>query len=315
MGSAWVCQRWAAPLNAQGGAEGRRARNARTSFGALRNLRQSSVRFLLALIIVAAGCGGQTHSHTMKNQESPTTAGHWMKRFNDSSLYRHDPGTMFDDYHTLTLCALANQRQEERYLKVAKRYKREELETIADLFAMHILIHEHQTAEGGWYDMLGEVYMEMASRSKTSRMGQFFTPASLCDVAARMTIGDPEDAVGKRILDPAVGSGRMLLAVHALQPRLELVAGADLDPICAKMCTLNFWLHGIRGEVAHMDSLSLKWYSAWQTHPRLSWPFVTWLDDDRREESVLYVDREAVATQATQPTPPAVMDLFNQPGS
>lgn len=234
-----------------------------------------------------------------------------MKLFNASSLYRHEPSRLFDDYLTLVLCAVANQRQEERYLQVAKRYKREELEEISKLFATHVLIHEHQTEGGGWYDLLGDVYMELASRSKASRMGQFFTPAGVCDFAAQLTLHDIGDAAGKSILDPAAGSGRMLLAAHALQPKLGLIAAADLDPICTKMCALNFWLHGIRGEVAQMNSLSLEWFFAYQTHPRYTWPFVTFLDEDRKEESVLYLQRMALVPKAE--SKPVLLDLFNQP--
>lgn len=248
----------------------------------------------------------------MKKKDEPIThVRQWLKLFEDSVLYRHEPSRMFEDYLDLTLCALANQKQEERYLKVAGRYKREELEVISQLFAYHILIHEHQTQDGGWYDMLGDVYMDMAGRSKTSRMGQFFTPAAICDMMTRITVEDPAEAEGKSCLDPCVGSGRMLLAAHAVQPKWRLVAGADLDPICAKMCALNFWLHGVRGEVAHMNTLSQEWYFAWQTHPNPGWPFVTFLDESRKEESVLYVERKQLLERAQQRTVPPAPDLFS----
>lgn len=86
-----------------------------------------------------------------------------------------------------------------------------------------------------------------------------------------------------------------------------------VDEFCASGHSLakNFWLHGIRGEVAHMNSLSLEWYFAYQTHPRLSWPFVTFLGQDRKEESVMYLSREALSSN--QQAKPAVVDLFNQP--
>ena len=32
----------------------------------------------------------------------------------------------------------------------------------------------------------------------------------------------------------------------------------------AKMTTLNFFLNGLRGEVAHMNSLSMEWFGSWQ---------------------------------------------------
>jgi type I restriction enzyme M protein len=234
----------------------------------------------------------------------------WLKLFGSAALYKHEPSRLFEDYLDMALCCVANQRQEERYLQVAKRYSREELEVIAQLFGMHVVIHEHQVQHGvlGWYDMLGDVYMDLASRSKASRMGQFFTPVELCAVIARITLlDDGEKSAGKTVLDPAAGSGRLLLAAHALQPKLGTVFAADLDPICAKMCALNMWLHGIRGEVAWMDSLKQEWYYAWQTHPRYTWPFVTWLGEERKHESLLYAERAQVATATNRGTP----DLFS----
>jgi type I restriction enzyme M protein len=251
----------------------------------------------------AAHAVGETNSpYTMatKKDERVTDVKQWLKLFEGSALYRHEPSRMFEDYLDLVLCCMSNQRQEERYLQVAKRYTRDELNTMAQLMAYHLLIHEHQVRTNaiGWYDMLGDIYMELSSRSKASRMGQFFTPVELCTVIARITFdGQPEQAAGKSILDPAAGSGRMLLAAHALQPKVSLVAAADLDPICAKMCALNFWLHGIRGEVACMDSLRLSWNWAYHTHPNPTWPFVTYLDDARKDESLLY--REAVQVLET----------------
>ncbi len=233
-----------------------------------------------------------------KKKEPITDVKQWQRLFDGSALYKHEPSRLLEDYLDLVLCAVANGRQEEKYLKIAGRYNREELNAISELFAMHVLIHEHQvaaradaTGKRGWYDMLGDVYMEMASRSKASRMGQFFTPAEVCDVMAQLQFGDPAEAEGKSACDPAAGSGRTLLAMHALQPRMGLICAADLDPICAKMCALNFWLHGVRGEVACMNSLSLTWYFAYHTHPRYTWPFVTHLGEDRKEESILYTER------------------------
>lgn len=113
---------------------------------------------------------------TTKKSEPITDVKQWLRLFEGSALYRHEPSRLFEDWLDLVLCCAANGRQEERYLQVAKRYKREELDTMAQMMAYLVMIHEHQRAARGWYDMLGDVYMELASRSKASRMGQFFTP-------------------------------------------------------------------------------------------------------------------------------------------
>lgn len=265
----------------------------------------------------AAQAVGETNSPnnmTKQKDEQVTNVKQWMRLFESSSLYRHEPSRMFEDYLDLVLCCMSNQRQEERYLQVAKRYSRDELNTLAQLMAYHLLIHEHQVASNGlgWYDMLGDIYMELAGRSKTSRMGQFFTPAELCTLMARLSFDDQlQEAEGKSICDPAAGSGRTLLAMHALQPKVGLVAAADLDPICAKMCALNFWLHGVRGEVACMNSLTLEWRWAYHTHPNPAWPFVTFLGEERKTESLLYTEAAQLVQRAQEKQRPApAPDLF-----
>lgn len=263
-----------------------------------------------------ANVQGETNSPatmTKKNEERPTEARHWLKAFDTLAGYRHEPSRLFEDYLDLVLCAVANKQREQRYLEVAKRYTREELEVISELFAIHVLVHEHQTTpidgRGRWYDLLGDIYMDLAGRSKTSRMGQFFTPPALCTMMATMVIdGETKD---RTVLDCCAGSGRMLLAAHAQAKDLGILYAADVDPICVKMCALNFWLHGVRGEVAHMNSLSLEWYGAYHVHPRMTWPFVTFLDDSRKDESHLYVRRESVF-KAQEERKSTVPDLFSQ---
>lgn len=260
---------------------------------------------------------GETNSlitMTKKKDEPITDAKPWLKLFDQLCGYKHEPSRLLEDYLDLTLCAVANGRREARYLEVAKRYTREELELVSQLFGMHVMIHEHQTAPGadgkrGWYDLLGDTYMELSGRSKTSRLGQFFTPVELCRVIAQMTLLG--ETAGRTVCDPCCGSGRLLLAAKALAPDLGTCFAADVDAICVKMCALNFWLHGVRGEVAHMNSLSLQWYGAYHTHPNIHWPFVTYLDESRREESHLWVQREQLVTVATPVVPPAAPDLFS----
>lgn len=236
-------------------------------------------------------------------KKAPKDISDWMKIFEGSALYRHDNGRLFDDWLELCICCVANGRLEERYLSVAKRYTKDELDTMAQLFGMLILLHEEHQDRRRWYDALGQIYEHIAGRSKTSRMGQFFTPPGVCDVSALISVGRDVMTAEQTILDPACGSGRMLLSAHAMNGEHGLLFGADLDPMCAKMCALNFWLHGIRGEVACMDSLTQQWYFAYQVHPRKTWPFITLLGEERKHESLLY-------TAPPAPPPPPV-DLFS----
>lgn len=108
-------------------------------------------------------------------------------------------------------------------------------------------------------DPLGELFMQSISMGHN---GQYFTPEPLCSMMSVMTIGDAlED--GQRILDPACGSGRMLLAA-AKRNRQARFYGADLDITCCKMALLNMLLNSLTGEIAHMNSLSNDFYTGYK---------------------------------------------------
>ena len=120
-----------------------------------------------------------------------------------------------------------------------------------------------------WYDGLGEYYQVLTSRGKSQILGQYFTPAEVCTMMAMMS-GANSELTGKRqtVLDPACGSGRMLLAWHTIAPG-NFQYGADLDPICAKMTAVNMCVHGCVGEAVCMDSLRLEWRFGYQINRRL----------------------------------------------
>ncbi len=115
-----------------------------------------------------------------------------------------------------------------------------------------------------WADILGPVYMDVASRWKRSGMGQFFTPWPVAQCMAKLTI-NPAHLLSQpgyvRIGEPACGSGVMLLAVCAEVAeqvgsdgiaKLSLDA-TDRDQLCALMCATqvaaNALLHAAPGHV------------------------------------------------------------------
>lgn len=118
-----------------------------------------------------------------------------------------------------------------------------------------------------WYDGLGIFYEIIASRYKSSALGQFFTPAPVVDLMT-MIINPVE---GNRVLDCCCGSGRMLLSAKVLNPKIDAFA-ADVDPICAKMSAINLALHGITGEVSCMNSLSMEWRFGYILNPMFRYP-------------------------------------------
>jgi len=64
-----------------------------------------------------------------------------------------------------------------------------------------------------------------------------------------------------RVMDPAVGSGRTLLAAAAQYPRWTIANGLvqfwgmDIDPLCVAMCELNVKLYGLNGRGVHVFDL------------------------------------------------------------
>lgn len=86
------------------------------------------------------------------------------------------------------------------------KYKKEETAVFWGMFQEWIKIMDKQLISKEWYDAFGELYMAcVAGRSKQQYTGQFFTPAHICDLMT--DINGSEKVVGKRINDPACGSG------------------------------------------------------------------------------------------------------------
>jgi type I restriction-modification system DNA methylase subunit len=107
------------------------------------------------------------------------------------------------------------------------------------------------SAEREYVDVLGLVYMGLGAHDK--RFGQFFTHPNIAAFMAEALIGAAESPP-RRIIDPACGSGVMLLAYAGAVARRwpELIArneiefiGIDSDEVCASMARLNLLLHGL----------------------------------------------------------------------
>ena len=80
-------------------------------------------------------------------------------------------------------CCLSAGAMEAEYLEITRRYTKEELQTFAELLTVFV-----QEAElSPFSDVFGKTYEEIVSRQKSSAMGQFFTPESICDLTAQMT--------------------------------------------------------------------------------------------------------------------------------
>lgn len=125
-------------------------------------------------------------------------------------------------------------------------------------------------AKDGAFDFFGTLYEEaVKSKFKASGMGQFFTPISLCQAMSEII----SDDTCKTVNDCACGSGRTLLAYFAKSDKTKFIyyQGEDLDPICVKMCTLNFMIHGMLGRVIHHDALMQDFLGGYEVN-EIRWP-------------------------------------------
>lgn len=119
------------------------------------------------------------------------------------------------------------------------------------------ILVEHFWHEGCFYDILGDVYMQVSGAWAKSRMGQYFTPWHVCKMMCVMTLGEPdwdslENGPGIEINEPACGSGAILLAAKAHivdlakddpDPRRFLrrvrLYGQDIDRVCVDMARIQ----------------------------------------------------------------------------
>lgn len=107
-------------------------------------------------------------------------------------------------------------------------------------------------------DFFGEVYEWcFQSKSKASRMGQYFTPYSIGSLMARC-LGNQEERDGTIYCsEPSCGSGRNLLALwqDADWNKRHIWYAEDLDPVSVKMCALNMMINGMAGYVICHNTL------------------------------------------------------------
>lgn len=202
----------------------------------------------------------------MKTQEVP----HEIRGFLD--VFRqvgnqYDYAEVFDDFLSMAVCAFAQATEEDWYFKTIKKYDKRDLDQFPKMLGAWMMIQSKAVQTKGWFDSLGMFYELLTSQSKSQRLGQFFTPDCICDVMAELNPPSKEEE--QKILDPACGSGRILLASNALAPGRHWFMAQDLDFMCVKMCALNMMIHGLVGQVLHMDTIRMKYYTGFSINPYL----------------------------------------------
>lgn len=159
-------------------------------------------------------------------------------------------------------CSLSNpvdkshyEDREERYMKIIKKYSKQEQAIFPELATQTVLALEENQEQ----DFLGSIFMELNLGNESG--GQFFTPYHICELMAKIALGnDVVREVNEQgyitIHDPCCGAGATLIVgIHAARKQLEkknlnyqnhvLVVAQDIDEIVALMCYIQLSLLGV----------------------------------------------------------------------
>lgn len=157
--------------------------------------------------------------------------------------------------------------REERYLKIAKTYSKEELETVSKILALLVLEMEKKPQ-----DVLGEIFMRLGLGNKWT--GQVFTPLSVAQTLSEMAF-NPKEIEDKGFItayDSAVGGGVTMIGLvntmleKGFNPQRQLlVICGDLDIKAVHMTYIQLSLLGIPAIVKNQDALTLDTKSTWYT--------------------------------------------------
>ena len=197
----------------------------------------------------------------------------FIKTFEDLK-YSRNSYSIWSDFVTICACSISNivdkryfDEREQMYLKIIKKYNKDEQELFAKLMAKTFIALTNNPKQ----DFLGKIFMSLNLGSASN--GQFFTPYHICEFMAKMTI-DVEnvkqtlnDTGVFSVCDPTCGSGALLIAaVNEINTALKdensinlgkiVFAGQDIDYIVAMMCYIQLSLLGMYGYIKVGNALT-----------------------------------------------------------
>ncbi len=143
---------------------------------------------------------------------------------------------------------------------ISWNYNQDQTRAFYDFMGAYCEFMEEKLKTQFWFDAWGDLFMENSGTFQSFR-GQFFTPAAVSNLAAKIGFTDSERLASGRpvVNDCACGSARMLLAAqqcaYEKQQMQPYLVGEDIDGTCCKMAAVNLAIHGCFGEVIRHDSL------------------------------------------------------------
>ena len=205
----------------------------------------------------------------------PVNENGWLKEFRRelSAFQMVSPRTAFLDFIHLALDAFlsdhtAEHPREKHYMSIIKNYSKQDANRFGDMLGC-IIGHMQETGS----ECLAELWEEYAS---SSELGQFFTPKHVCDLMAKITMGD-EVEWGKYsrerpcwISDPSCGAGRCFTSVleGVGKGRQDIIVfhGIDIDKTVCEVAALNMLFFNANSVILNGDTLGMNVWGGYMTH-------------------------------------------------
>jgi type I restriction-modification system DNA methylase subunit len=245
----------------------------------IENVKAGVVHFTSAFLLQ-----DQTVFQNVRNRKSPNVGNMSSKQPKENDFRKilqsfspqFDTRRIFDAFMLLTACALAAQTREAEYLEEAKKWDTKALATFGEAIAALVIEMESKPFE----DVIGAYYMDCAISSKGQQWGgEFHTPKSICDLMAKLALGDMASIPIEgpiTVCEPACGAGAMILSFAETCPpdvrRRLRVTAMDINRTACDMAFINTTLWGIPTRIIHCNTLTMECWAAWSNiHYILPW--------------------------------------------
>ena len=176
----------------------------------------------------------------------------------DFGYGKYDIRDIFRDFAVIFAISIKNsvlydQVDEDIYLRIIKKYEKNEIEYFIKMVGELIKIYS-STEE--IKDVLGEIYGQIGAVSKASH--QFLTPNHVAKAIGKMSINESEinNREYIKIYDPACGSGVLTLGyIDELKnskidyKKKVIIVARDIDFTCVCMTYIQFSIYKIPGIV------------------------------------------------------------------
>ena len=193
------------------------------------------------------------------------------------------------------------EEREKKYLEIAGRYSRDELNKFAKLLGI-VKTALHHTPQ----DFLGQIYMEL--ELSQDRNGEFFTPYNVSYMMAKMQLEDIDQYIENKgfitLNEPACGAGGMIIAAAQIleeagyDPTNTMYFEAtDINRICSNMAYLQTSSLGLSGAVHHGDTLRMEHWEGHYTaschlNPQRTRQFVQSLNSEEGQSVTISPDND-----------------------